>query len=258
MHQEAEAQPIKQSEHRTPSHMQPRKPVPPEALEARIGCNCRRSKCLKLYCDCFAADKNCGPHCQCQGCENTDARASVMRKSLIEKRNSQTALMTDEGGLRCTCKKSRCAKKYCVCFQRGDECSAQCKCNDCKNGKPTQPTQPTQPTLASEPIVQPPTNQQDATGTCAWVNGCPEWSCEQTSPTTARMDNAAPKRRERSELEIRSCSPKRRKCSKHVKCLDPKPTCAHRQLIFTEATETSTFELEWCNQLICAGYDAWC
>jgi len=34
-------------------------------------CRCKKTKCLKLYCDCFAAKERCGPECGCVGCENT-------------------------------------------------------------------------------------------------------------------------------------------------------------------------------------------
>ena len=33
----------------------------------------------------------------------------------------------------CNCKKSSCLKKYCECYQAGQLCEDQCKCNDCKN-----------------------------------------------------------------------------------------------------------------------------
>jgi hypothetical protein len=33
-------------------------------------CNCKRSKCLKLYCECFANNKFCGANCACNGCSN--------------------------------------------------------------------------------------------------------------------------------------------------------------------------------------------
>lgn len=34
------------------------------------GCNCKKSKCLKLYCDCFAGKMYCTPSCNCQNCIN--------------------------------------------------------------------------------------------------------------------------------------------------------------------------------------------
>jgi hypothetical protein len=33
----------------------------------------------------------------------------------------------------CTCKKSRCLKRYCVCFQCGKGCGPRCRCVGCEN-----------------------------------------------------------------------------------------------------------------------------
>jgi hypothetical protein len=33
----------------------------------------------------------------------------------------------------CRCKKSKCLKKYCECFQNGIACTAHCRCMDCSN-----------------------------------------------------------------------------------------------------------------------------
>ena len=35
-------------------------------------CNCKKSKCLKLYCECFANGTGCGPDCNCQDCVNKE------------------------------------------------------------------------------------------------------------------------------------------------------------------------------------------
>ena len=35
-----------------------------------VPCNCKKSRCLKLYCECFAADSYCHG-CHCQSCMNT-------------------------------------------------------------------------------------------------------------------------------------------------------------------------------------------
>ena len=36
------------------------------------GCKCKRSKCLKKYCECFNAGAQCNPDiCACEGCRNT-------------------------------------------------------------------------------------------------------------------------------------------------------------------------------------------
>ena len=54
-----------------------------------VGCTCKRTRCLKLYCQCFAAKLYCGPNCRCVNCHNTrdqeDARQDAMR--LILARN---------------------------------------------------------------------------------------------------------------------------------------------------------------------------
>jgi hypothetical protein len=52
-------------------------------------CNCRKSRCLKLYCQCFAAQRLCGSSCRCDSCSNTsgqeNTRANAMKA--IEFRN---------------------------------------------------------------------------------------------------------------------------------------------------------------------------
>jgi hypothetical protein len=33
----------------------------------------------------------------------------------------------------CTCKKTKCNKKYCACYAAGKKCSSLCTCDDCTN-----------------------------------------------------------------------------------------------------------------------------
>ena len=37
---------------------------------ALVRCNCKKSRCLKLYCECFAARKMCVEDCKCLDCAN--------------------------------------------------------------------------------------------------------------------------------------------------------------------------------------------
>jgi hypothetical protein len=119
-------------------------------------CNCKNSKCLKLYCECFASGKYCD-NCNCQTCKNNkDFRAE--RQEAIEmtlERNPNAfrpkiAVVASPGvngaggagsgedvvarhNRGCHCKRSGCLKKYCECFQAGIFCFETCRCVECKN-----------------------------------------------------------------------------------------------------------------------------
>ena len=47
-------------------------PPRPQDTRRKLKCNCKKSKCLKLYCECFANQLFCSKECECQNCANVE------------------------------------------------------------------------------------------------------------------------------------------------------------------------------------------
>ncbi|XP_034471652.1 protein lin-54 homolog [Drosophila innubila] len=60
------------------------------------GCCCKRSQCIKNYCDCYQSMATCSIYCKCIGCRNTEERLAVptppKKSAQIAKRERAAAL----------------------------------------------------------------------------------------------------------------------------------------------------------------------
>ncbi|XP_071445311.1 protein lin-54 homolog [Hetaerina americana] len=119
------------------------KNVPLDILLPRKPCNCTKSQCLKLYCECFANGEFCN-NCKCLNCSNNleheEERQKAIKLCLDRNRDAfrpKIGKGTVGDGRRhnkgCQCKRSGCLKNYCECYEAKISCTDMCRCVGCRN-----------------------------------------------------------------------------------------------------------------------------
>jgi hypothetical protein len=116
-----------------------------ETLDKSKSCSCPRSRCIKLYCECFQDGRMCSSLCSCKKCKNTkeETGPNGLRTKAIQNilsrnphafsKDKRNTPPPSHDGIVCRCVKSRCLKLYCDCFQSGQVCGQFCMCIGCLN-----------------------------------------------------------------------------------------------------------------------------
>ena len=110
-----------------PSSGKENKKKSPASSSKRGPCNSNKSTCLKLYCECFAAERFCSG-CNCADCGNTPNAGHIREKAIKDTRAKNPNAFKPRIGVKhevtgnspqnghnmgCRCKRSECLKKYC-------------------------------------------------------------------------------------------------------------------------------------------------
>ena len=113
----------------------------------KIHCTCKKTKCIKKYCECFSSGVFC-QNCKCENCENKQdyliennninkkEEEDLDENKNIKQNNDNNFDLNDNYFKKliiCTCSKSGCNKNYCECFKAKVKCNNKCRCIKCLN-----------------------------------------------------------------------------------------------------------------------------
>jgi len=93
------------------------------------GCNCKKTQCLRGYCECFVRGKMCSSDCNCMDCRNTQENIEEVNDARKRIRIKYASRFHPG----CNCQKTLCLRNYCSCFRNGGQCGKECRCVGCEN-----------------------------------------------------------------------------------------------------------------------------
>ena len=105
---------------------------------SKIHCTCKKTKCIKKYCECYSSGNLCY-NCKCENCENKPYYNENIPNQKKEEENNNNIIELNEDEdeekklIICTCSKSGCNKNYCECFKAKVKCNNKCRCIKCLN-----------------------------------------------------------------------------------------------------------------------------
>lgn len=99
--------------------------------KSAVFCKCSKTKCLKLYCNCFSQGSACNASCVCLDCRNTGKNHDMVQR--FKQRSELRKGKKIDGKSYCRCVMTNCTNSHCPCFKSGGRCLSDCTCYNCFN-----------------------------------------------------------------------------------------------------------------------------